>query len=74
MLSTSSTLFTQPSIEWTPPVANADTVSVLADGSLLILAGGVRVRVPAHLFKDLVTLAEMELVKRLAPEPVEAEG
>ena len=60
-------------VTWIPPIFDADTVSVLTDGSLLILAGQTRVRVPVHLFKDLVALAEMELVRRLVPEVVEAE-
>ena len=46
-----------------PPLA--DTVSVTADGMLLVDAGGIKIKVPHYLFKDLVALAEMGLLEKM---------
>jgi len=46
-----------------PPLA--DTVSVTADGMLLVDAGGLKIKVPHYLFKDLVALAEMGLLEKM---------
>lgn len=45
----------------------AQSVSLRADGSLLILSGaGVRVVIPPELLKDVVALAKMSLLGELA--------
>lgn len=45
----------------------AESVSLRADGSLLILSGaGVRVVIPPELLKDVVALAKMSLLGELA--------
>ena len=54
-----------------PPVA--DTVSITADGMLLVDADGLKIKVPLHLFKDLVALAEMGLLEKMVvPEGADA--
>ncbi len=72
--------YTSPNINWTttsnttvigPPIA--DTVSVTADGMLLVDAGGLKIKVPPYLFKDLVALAEMGLLEKMVvPEGADA--
>lgn len=58
ILSTSST--------WAPPqLPEVESVSVLPDGRILALAGHWKVAIPQRLFKDLVALSEMGLLREL---------
>lgn len=53
-----------------PPTYVADTVSRMANGSILVTTqGGVRVVIPPIYLKDLVALAEMSMLEKvIGPE------
>lgn len=53
-----------------PPIPDADTVSVLPDGRIMLTVQGMKIAVPKHLFKDIVALSEMGMLREL----VEKEG
>ena len=70
---TSSGSITTATLEPLIVTLTADTVSVLADGHLLVTtAGHVKIRIPPALFKDLVALATMGLLEKLVPESEDA--
>lgn len=56
----------QADIEPQTPIAN--TVSITADGHLLVTTTFAQIKIPPKLFKDLVTLAELMLIEKLVPQ------
>lgn len=55
------------------PFLHSDMISLAADGCLVVQAGGWKIKVPAEKLRDIITLAEMALMSKMAPEEADAQ-